>query len=1438
MKLLLLVAFLISIWTCTIGKRHRKNKYLKFDGNDTDDFNQEPSFNDTDSAIHLDLKGDLRKLFFVLSAESKPESNTLCSPISAILPLAKLALGAQGDSLKELLSAIGVRKREMISKQFKPLLLQLRYLPGVRLDIASRLYVSQNARLNRKFVDLARDIFENSAAKIDFNFPTYVAEEINAWVSSQTNGIIKDMFEPTDISPSSSLVLVNAVYFNGRWETPFESVKIGTFHTTTSQKTIQMMSLNGEFNYTSSEALGSQVISIPYSGGRASLVLVLPLSRTGLPPLLHALRLAPWMLRAVFDEMTHTRVHITMPKFSVTSELDLATAYKKLGLKTIFDANLSGLLTIVRDEKIFISNAKHKCYIEVNEYGTEAAAASGTVLMKLSPSKPIDFHADHPFLYFIMQLNEKDKCDAHSRTGVVIPDVDSNGDTNRPLDLLASPNEAKDYFLPPVFPHTDDVDEDDDEEEDHSYLDYDYDHKEINYKDSPDIVTVKSDYQEVLPIDDKIPLHTAKDNLPVFLLEPENTYVVKNKPATLKCRAANALEVYFKCNGIKTEALNFEFVDPQTGVRIIEGEYKVTREQVEEYFGTEKYQCSCFAWTSRGQIRSQPATIELAYIKKHFSASPQSQLVKQYSAVTFRCEAPPAAPFAQVYWLKNGAPIAVDDNVHINKEGDLVIKQASLLDMANYTCVAENLAGKRLSEPALLTVFVNGGWSSWSTWSECSCAGGGRRRERTCTHPRPLNGGQPCSGPAVQRTPECTHCELDVYMDSLDELADESPDVVLGHWSQWSEWSSCDTDCLRSRRRRCVSGPCRGRDAQLAPCPLCVRTANAHAHGASYWPLLIALSIAFLIFVVVVVLGIKYMKMKIAENSPYVKPPPGTNYFGNVIKRTLTNQPDLTIHEEFHTMDSRRTNRQTNSINNRNEHLYEVPQLANSYIAPLDHEVRNHGVETFACKDKESDRSDSSCFLSSGSSYGNESVEMSPSLKNNASVNSKFLNCQYLETATSKIVNGDGDWLNLDKCGVRLYIPDGVVEKGEELFSIEVTDEEWNKPLLQEGETQLSPIIRCGPKNVHFCKAMILTFPHCVALKNSSWILSILQKPEEINCREWRKVLTLGQETPGSPIFAQVDPLKVYIVCEFLSDFVLIGRSFNALDAKLLKVALFLGKRSDGYYNLHVHAFHDTPYALYECFESERRTGGLLLCDPKTIYFQENCSDLCVNVRDVGVGWKIQSGNKYQELPFAQLWNMNVRSLHCLFVLQQVDAINCLDLNVTVYQKQRQSNSVNFNLKTNDFNSNLNCNKRFSYSGVEIGYSVNILENPFNYSSLSKKEARYDFVYRNSLRRNSYSLDNNCYRTNVLTKSDRVILCKLLDCQTTKGNDWRLLAEKLKLTSFYYYFSNTCSPTENILNLWLCRNNDVNMLISLSRVFREMSRIDCATVIERRCFPN
>lgn len=123
----------------------------------------------------------------------------------------------------------------------------------------------------------------------------------------------------------------------------------------------------------------------------------------------------------------------------------------------------------------------------------------------------------------------------------------------------------------------------------------------------------------------------------------------------------------------------------------------------------------------------------------------------------------------------------------------------------------------------------------------------------------------------------------------------------IGRWSQWSEWSRCDTDCLQTRRRRCLTTTaCLGKDYQVAQCTHCVRTSKSEIItdgllmcsdlflnfcafyiiaisflASSYWPLFIALSIAFLIFIIVVVLGIKYMKFKITENSPYVKPPPG-----------------------------------------------------------------------------------------------------------------------------------------------------------------------------------------------------------------------------------------------------------------------------------------------------------------------------------------------------------------------------------------------------------------------------------------------------------------------------------------------------------------------------------------------------------------------------------
>ncbi|XP_049866584.1 netrin receptor UNC5C-like isoform X2 [Pectinophora gossypiella] len=306
-----------------------------------------------------------------------------------------------------------------------------------------------------------------------------------------------------------------------------------------------------------------------------------------------------------------------------------------------------------------------------------------------------------------------------------------------------------------------------------------------------------SDFKPVEAEDDYIPLpenDETIDGQPVFLAEPKNSYVLKTKPATLLCRAANALQVFFKCNDVRTDkTIQFEHVDPQNGVRVVEVELNVTRDEVDEYFGG-KYGCECYAWNSKGKIRSQAVFVELAYIKKQFSQQPQSATVEAGRSVSLRCSPPPAVPPATLKWTRNGVTIEPSDEV-------LVLPKVGLQDMANYTCVAENIAGRRESDVAVLSVYVNGGWSPWSPWLPCRCGteSRGKRRTRSCTEPAPANGGAPCRGQSAQTDGECLSCQNG------------------NSWSPWGAWSSCSIDCLRIRRRQCT-GSCSGATFEHAPC--------------------------------------------------------------------------------------------------------------------------------------------------------------------------------------------------------------------------------------------------------------------------------------------------------------------------------------------------------------------------------------------------------------------------------------------------------------------------------------------------------------------------------------------------------------------------------------------------------------------------------------------
>ncbi|XP_035459170.1 netrin receptor unc-5 isoform X1 [Spodoptera frugiperda] len=297
--------------------------------------------------------------------------------------------------------------------------------------------------------------------------------------------------------------------------------------------------------------------------------------------------------------------------------------------------------------------------------------------------------------------------------------------------------------------------------------------------------------------DDYIPLPENEetiDGLPIFLLEPKNSYVLRNRPANLLCRAANALEVYFKCNDVRSDkSVQLEHVDPHNGVRVVEAELNVTRNELDG--ANKKYSCKCYAWNSKGKIRSQAVLIEFAYIKKQFLQQPLSSTIEAGRGVTFRCVPPPAAPPPTIKWTRNG--VAIEPTVET-----LVLPKVGLQDMANYTCVAENIAGRRESDVAVLSVYVNGGWSEWSPWAPCRCGSttSGRRRSRSCTEPPPANGGAPCRGHSSQSDEDCVTCQSS------------------GTWSAWASWSSCSVDCVRVRRRQCSGNNCQGSTLQHAAC--------------------------------------------------------------------------------------------------------------------------------------------------------------------------------------------------------------------------------------------------------------------------------------------------------------------------------------------------------------------------------------------------------------------------------------------------------------------------------------------------------------------------------------------------------------------------------------------------------------------------------------------
>ncbi|XP_063995364.1 antitrypsin-like isoform X2 [Diachasmimorpha longicaudata] len=343
-------------------------------------------------------------------AISKAEnSNLIASPISASMALSMLAYGARGDSEKQLKSVLHFNSDASVQKKgIKTLIENLKEFSKVDLKLANKIFLAQNVTVNPDFKEVSESIFKSAVQNVDYSAPKEASKTINDWCEQQTNSKIKDLFSADDFDNDTGLVLVNAVYFKGNWFQKFDA-NLTTLTNFTlldgTTKKVPTMNADRDYRFGVLEDLGATFVELPYESNDISdgisMFIVLPNEPSGLKDL--EKNLAKLDLNRLLAG-TICKVNLSLPKFKVQSKLDLKAPLNDLGLKEIFEdsADLSGILS-GDAPNLKVSKIVQKAFIEVNEEGSEAAAATGIEATTFSAPIPIDFHVDRPFYYAIVK---------------------------------------------------------------------------------------------------------------------------------------------------------------------------------------------------------------------------------------------------------------------------------------------------------------------------------------------------------------------------------------------------------------------------------------------------------------------------------------------------------------------------------------------------------------------------------------------------------------------------------------------------------------------------------------------------------------------------------------------------------------------------------------------------------------------------------------------------------------------------------------------------------------------------------------------------------------------------------------------------------------------------------------------------------------------------
>jgi len=350
--------------------------------------------------------------FGLYAQVAKNGGNIFCSPCSISSALAMTYAGARGKTAGQMAAVLGFT---LPADKLNPALSQLMGSFNAtdkpyQLLVANGLWGQMGYAFNPEFIAVTKKYYGGGFEEVDYINEVKREEarqEINRWTAQQTAEKIKDLIGPKVLTEMTRLVLTNAIYFKGKWQFQFkkESTKDMLFAVSQAEKKpVPMMHQTGKFKYC--DDTNVQVLEMPYTGGDLSMVVILPRESYGIDKLQgdFSRSIDGWLAA-----LSAQKVEVYLPRFKLEKEFVLNDQLIALGMTDAFDEAKADFSGMTPDPKgLYIAKVIHKAFVDVNEEGTEAAAATAVVMATKSATayfdKPPVFKADRPFIFLIRDI--------------------------------------------------------------------------------------------------------------------------------------------------------------------------------------------------------------------------------------------------------------------------------------------------------------------------------------------------------------------------------------------------------------------------------------------------------------------------------------------------------------------------------------------------------------------------------------------------------------------------------------------------------------------------------------------------------------------------------------------------------------------------------------------------------------------------------------------------------------------------------------------------------------------------------------------------------------------------------------------------------------------------------------------------------------------------